>query len=163
MRITVLAVGGTFDKVYYDALSDYRIGEPQITEMLKRVQAGFDYAVEAVIGKDSLDMTDEDRQTLCARAAGDANRRIVVIHGTDTMVETARALESVRGKVIVVTGSMQPARFRDTDAHFNAGFAVAAVQLLGDGAYVAMNGRVFKPSEVVKNRAAGRFERASRT
>ena len=158
-KITVLATGGTFDKNYYDNLSDYRIGEPQVEEILQQARVGFEYTVEAIISKDSLDMTDEDRRTLCERVAKDSNQRIVITHGTDTMVETARALEAVRGKTIVITGAMQPARFRSTDANFNAGFALAAVQLLPAGVYIAMNGRILGPEEAVKNRAAGRFEK----
>lgn len=159
--IIILATGGTFDKNYYDALSDYRIGEPQIGALLEHARVVFDYRVEALIGKDSLDMTDDDRRLLRERVAGDPNRRFVITHGTDTMADTARALlagDAVAGKTVVLTGAATPARFRDSDAAFNAGFALAAVQLLAPGVYVAMNGTVFEGDRVVKNRNAGRFE-----
>ena len=162
--IIILATGGTFDKNYYDALSDYRIGEPQIGAMLERARVVFDYRVEAIIGKDSLDMNDDDRRLLRERIAGDAHRRFVITHGTDTMADTARALlagDAVAGKTVVLTGAATPARFSDSDAAFNAGFALAAVQLLAPGVYVAMNGTVFDGDSVVKNRDAGRFEERS--
>ena len=166
--IIILATGGTFDKNYYDALSDYRIGEPQIGALLEQARVVFDYRVEALIGKDSLDMTDDDRSLLRERVAGDPNRRFVITHGTDTMADTARALlagdagGAVAGKTVVLTGAATPARFRDSDAAFNAGFALAAVQLLAPGVYVAMNGTVFEGDRVVKNRDAGRFEERAR-
>lgn len=158
VKITVLATGGTFDKNYYDDLSDYRIGKPQVTEIMQQANVGFETAVEAIIGKDSLDMTDEDRRLLCERVAKDPNARVVITHGTDTMVETAQALKSIKDKTVVITGAMQPARFRNTDAHFNAGFAFAAVQLLPAGVYIAMNGLILDPEEAVKNRTEACFE-----
>ena len=157
-KIIILAVGGTFDKVYYDALSDYRIGDPQASRILRQAAVGFDYSVEALVRKDSLDMNDEDRRRIRERVETDEHARFVITHGTDTMVETARALGRPPGKTVVLTGAMQPARFRETDADFNLGFALGAVRTLPPGVYVAMQGRVFDPVEVVKNRKAGRFE-----
>ncbi len=159
MKIIILSTGGTFDKIYYDALSNYRIGEPQVGAMLEQARVAFDYEVEAVIGKDSLDMTDDDRQRLRERIQGDEHRHFVVTHGTDTMADTARVLCGLSGKTIVLTGAASPARFRDSDAAFNAGFALAAVQLLSPGVYVAMNGTVFEAGKVGKNRDTGRFEK----
>ena len=159
MEIIVLATGGTFDKVYCDALSDYQIGKPQIIEILQQSGVNFDYQVEEMIGKDSLDMTDDDRKMIYERIKGDNHSHFVIIHGTDTMTDTARCLSSIENKIIVLTGAMQPARFRDSDAQFNAGFAFSAVQLLSPGTYIAMNGQVFDPNKTVKNRTAGSFER----
>ena len=162
-KIIILAVGGTFDKVYYDALSDYRIGDPQAPSILERAGVAFDYAVESLVHKDSLDMTDDDRRQIKERVEAVENRRVVITHGTDTMAETARALEKPAApaeKTVVLTGAMQPARFRETDADFNLGFALGAVLVLDPGVYLAMNGRIFKPDEAVKNREAGRFEEA---
>ena len=158
MKIIFLATGGTFDKVYYDALSDYRIGDPQVSSILEQAKVTPDYQVEAIIGKDSLDLNDADRIVLRERIAKDSNTHFVVIHGTDTMVETARALQGIDGKTIVLTGAMQPARFKNSDAEFNTGFALAAVQLLKPGAYIVMNGEVFIADKVRKNRDKGRFE-----
>ena len=158
MKIIFLATGGTFDKVYYDALSDYRIGNPQVHSILKQAAVTVDYQVEAIIGKDSLDLNDADRVALRSRIENDANTRFVIIHGTDTMVETARALQGIDNKTIVLTGAMQPARFKNSDAEFNAGFALAAAQLLTSGVYIAMNGEIFTADKARKNRDKGCFE-----
>ena len=158
MKIIFLATGGTFDKVYYDALSDYRIGDPQVSSILEQAKVALDYQVEAIIGKDSLDLNDADRVVLRERIAKDANTYFVVIHGTDTMVETARTLQGIAGKTIVLTGAMQPARFKNSDAEFNTGFALAAVQLLKPGVYIVMNGELFTADKVRKNRDKGCFE-----
>jgi len=158
MKIIFLATGGTFDKVYYDALSDYRIGDPQVVSILEQAKVALDYRVEAIISKDSLDLNDADRAILRERIAKDANTRFVVVHGTDTMVETARALQGIDAKTIVLTGAMQPARFKNSDAEFNTGFALASVQLLQPGVYIVMNGEIFTADKVCKNRDKGRFE-----
>ena len=158
MKIVFLATGGTFDKVYYDALSDYRIGDPQVSSILEQAKVALDYQVEAIISKDSLDLNDDDRIVLSERIAKDANTHFVVVHGTDTMAETARTLQGIEGKTIVLTGAMQPARFKNSDAEFNTGFALAAVQLLKPGVYIAMNGEIFIADKVRKDRDKGCFE-----
>ena len=158
MEVIFLATGGTFDKVYYDALSDYRIGDPQASAILKQAAVSVDYRVETIIGKDSLDINDADRAALRVRIESLENTHFVIIHGTDTMVETARSLLDISNKTIVLTGAMQPARFKNSDAEFNTGFALAAVQLLKAGVYIAMNGKVFTVDKVRKNRDKGRFE-----
>jgi len=158
MKIIFLATGGTFDKLYYDALSDYQIGDPQVPAILRQAAVSVDYQVDTIIGKDSLDINNADRAALRSRINNDTNTHFVVIHGTDTMPETARSLQGINDKTIVLTGAMQPARFKDSDAEFNVGFAVAAVQLLKPGVYIAMNGRVFAADKVRKNRDQGCFE-----
>lgn len=158
MKVIFLATGGTFDKVYYDALSDYKIGDPQVLPILEQAAVAEDYQVEAIIGKDSLDINDADRTILRERIENDANKHFVVIHGTDTMAKTAGFLQGIKGKTIVLTGAMQPARFKNSDAEFNAGFALAAVQLLKSGVYIAMNGKIFSADKVRKNRDKGCFE-----
>ena len=158
MKVIFLATGGTFDKVYYDALSDYRIGDPQVNGILKQAGVSVDYQVETIITKDSLDIDDSDRTALRARIENDANTHFVVIHGTDTMIESGRYLSGMNDKTIVLTGAMQPARFKNSDAEFNIGFALAAVQLLKSGVYIAMNAKVFAVDKVRKNRDKGCFE-----
>jgi L-asparaginase len=111
-----------------------------------------------VLRKDSLDITDADRAAIRAAIEQTATRHVLVTHGTDTMVETARALRGVTGKVIVLTGALNPARFQGSDAVFNIGCAVGAVQALDDGVWIAMNGRIWDPQHVRKNRDANRFE-----
>ena len=158
MFIKVFTTGGTIDKVYFDKLSEFQIGDPQIAEILAPVHPAFQWAVEAVLRKDSLDLTDTDRALLRERIAADPAERILVTHGTDTMRETARVLSGLPGKTVVLTGALAPARFKDSDAVFNVGFALACVQTLPAGVYLAMNGTVFDPFRVRKNRAANTFE-----
>ncbi len=158
MKIKIIAVGGTIDKVYFDRKSEYQVGKPEITDILEEGNIGFEYACESILRKDSLELTEDDRQLILDKVRSDENQRILLTHGTDTMVETAGKLKGIPGKVIVLTGAMSPARFKSSDAPFNIGFAVAAIQLLPPGVYIAMNGQVFDPDNVVKNRAMNRFE-----
>jgi L-asparaginase len=111
--------------------------------------------------KDSLEMTDEDRTGIRATCVEADEDRIVITHGTDTMTKTAEALVGIAGKSIVLTGSLAPARFRESDAVFNIGFALAAVQAKAPGVYLAMNGRIFEAGKVVKNLKTRRFEKTS--
>ena len=161
MKIKILTTGGTIDKVYFDAKSEYEVGPPQIVEILREAHVTREYAIESVLSKDSLDMTDDDRQALRRRVAADpcADRHY---HGTDTMIQTALSLRSIPEKTIVLTGSMQPARFKVTDAVFNIGTAIGAVQSLPPGVYLAMNGHVFDPARVRKNVEENRFEEIDR-
>lgn len=158
MKIKIFTTGGTIDKVYFDRKSEYQIGDPQAGCVLKRANVVIDYQVESLMRKDSLDMTDDDRTKICKRLAIEPAHRIVITHGTDTMIETGKALRSVGGKTIVLTGSMYPAEFRDSDAVFNIGCAIAAVQLLSTGVYIAINGRLFDPMRCRKNVPENRFE-----
>jgi len=158
MKIKFFATGGTIDKVYFDAKSEFQVGPPQVSELLSDANVGFEYEIESVLRKDSLDMTDADRALIRERIAADAASHIVVTHGTDTMIQTALALRGIPGKTIVLTGSMQPALLRVTDAWFNLGTAVMAAQTMAPGVYIAMNGRVFNPETSRKNVAAHRFE-----
>jgi len=157
-RIKFFSVGGTIDKVYFDQKSEYQVGEPKIGEILAEANVTVPFESESVLRKDSLDMNDEDRGIVCERIRKDPARFIVVTHGTDTMIETAKRLEEITGKVIVLTGSMAPASFKSTDADFNIGCAVSAVQSLSEGVYIVMNGRIFTPRAVWKNVPMNRFE-----
>jgi L-asparaginase len=160
MKIKFFTTGGTIDKVYFDAKSEYAVGPPQVEEVLKEANVAFDYEIESILRKDSLDMTEQDRQLVRQRVESEASPLIIVTHGTDTMIETAKALAGIPGKTIVLTGSMQPARFRLSDAGFNIGCAIAAVQSLAAGVYVVMNGRVLDPRKSRKNIKKNCFENA---
>jgi L-asparaginase len=160
MRIHVLTTGGTIDKVYFDAKSEFQVGPPMIAEVLKEAQVTAEVTIEPVLAKDSLELSDADRGLIRERVVASGVDRILITHGTDTMVETARSLAGIPGKTIVLTGSMQPARFRNTDAVFNVGFALGVVQILPPGVYLAINGRVFDAARVRKNRDRLRFEEA---
>jgi L-asparaginase len=157
-HLTIVATGGTIDKIYFDDKSNYQIGAPQIGEILTQLGVAFTFDVIALMRKDSLHMDDADRDLIRRTIQGVQHRHILVTHGTDTMVETARVLADIAGKTIVLTGALNPARFQGSDAVFNIGCAVGAIQALPDGVYIAMNGRVWDPARVRKNRDANRFE-----
>ena len=156
--IDIFTTGGTIDKIYFDAKSDYEIGDPQIAELLKDANLTLDYRVTSLLRKDSLDMTDDDRQKVRDAVEASASPGIVVTHGTDTMVETGMRLQGIDGKTIVLTGAMQPARFRFTDAIFNVASAITAAQTLPPGVYIALNGRIFNPLTSRKNVELNCFE-----
>lgn len=158
MKLKIITTGGTIDKIYFDAQSEYQVGEPQIGELLKEANVSVAHDIVSLMRKDSLDLTDADRRVIRKAVASAAERHVIVTHGTDTMIETARVLKGIPGKVIVLTGALQPAKFRFTDAVFNIACAVMAVQLLPDGVYLAMNGRIFDPDRTRKNRRLNRFE-----
>lgn len=158
MKLKIFTTGGTIDKVYFDDLSNYEVGDPQVLEILKEANVDFEYELQEVVRKDSIYMTDDDRQLLRRLIQADHNRLILITHGTDSMADTAAHLTDLGDKVIVLTGALTPARFRRTDAAFNVGCAVGAIQALQPGVYIAMNGRIFPAGTVRKNRAKGCFE-----
>jgi L-asparaginase len=159
-QLCIVTTGGTIDKIYFDDKSDYQIGDPQIGRILEELGVTFRFSVIPILRKDSLHITEDDRalvkQTILAQPA----KHVLVTHGTDSMVETGRVLADIRDKTIVMTGALNPARFRGSDAEFNIGTAVGAVQCLPPGVYIAMNGRIWDPAKVRKNVAANRFEAA---
>jgi L-asparaginase len=159
-ELLIVTTGGTIDKVYFDDKSDYQVGEPQIGRILQDLGVAFRFSVIPLLRKDSLHINAEDRELLRAAIAAQPARHVLVTHGTDTMVETAKVLASIADKTIVLTGALNPAGFRGSDAEFNIGTAVGAVQSLPAGVYIAMNGRVWDPGKVRKNVAANRFEPA---
>ncbi len=158
MTLQVFTTGGTIDKVYFDANSEFQVGDSAISEIFREANVSVTYHVESLMRKDSLDITDADRQLIVEAVRKSTAERILITHGTDTMPQTAAALKAITGKTIVLTGAMQPARLRFTDAIFNIGFAAAVIQTLLPGVYIAMNGQVFEAGKVRKNRQAGRFE-----
>ncbi|XKH01976.1 asparaginase [Marinobacter nauticus] len=158
--IQIFTTGGTIDKVYFDANSQFEIGDSLLRELLAEANIQEGYQLAELMRKDSLELTDEDRQSIEAAVRESDARRILITHGTDTMALTAEQLRQVTGRTIVLTGAMQPARMRRTDAVFNLGFAWAALQLLPPGVYIAMNGEVFEAGKVRKNLQAQKFEAA---
>jgi len=158
MFIRFVTTGGTIDKIYFDALSRFEVGDSPVNTILGEGLVKFDYDVVSMFRKDSLELTDEDREELRRFIATDDAAHYVITHGTDTMVESAQALRSFPDKRIVLTGSLSPARFKTTDAVFNIAMAVAAVQLVEPGVYLAMSGQIFTADNVRKNREENRFE-----
>ena len=157
-HLTIVTTGGTIDKVYFDDKSEYQIGAPSIGDILTQLGVAFSFELIPILRKDSLHITVDDRELIRRTVAQQPHRHVLVTHGTDTMVETALVLTQIPQRVIVLTGALNPARFQGSDAVFNIGCAVGALQSLPDGVYVAMNGRIWDPRSVRKNRAANRFE-----
>jgi L-asparaginase len=157
-KLLIITTGGTIDKIYFDDKSDYQIGEPQISQILHAMHVAFEFEVSSLMRKDSLHIDDKDRQLILDMVSASEVRHILITHGTDSMVETATVLQKVPDKTIVLTGALNPARFRDSDAIFNIGCAVGAAQTLPPGVFIAMNGKVWDPAHVRKNRFENRFE-----
>ncbi len=160
--IRLLITGGTFDKEYDELTGRLYFKDTHVREMLRLGRCRLDVSVRTVMMVDSLEMADADRQAILANCRQAPESRIVVTHGTDTMVETARVLASgAAGKTIVLTGAMVPYAFGSSDGLFNLGSALSFVQVLPPGVYIAMNGRCFSWDRVRKNPALGVFEEVS--
>jgi L-asparaginase len=158
MHIEIITTGGTIDKVYFDAKGGYEVGPPMVEQILSRARAGVPIIVTQLLRKDSLQMTDADRAAIADAVSRSKCARIIVTHGTDTMVATALALGKLSDKTVVLTGALEPGRFTDSDAPFNLGMAVAAVQTLVPGVYIVANGQIFNPQRVRKNLEMNQFE-----
>jgi L-asparaginase len=157
-KILILTTGGTIDKVYFDAKSTYEVGPPNVETVLKELDLAVDYSVCSLLRKDSLEITDADREIILQAVIHADENHILITHGTDTMVQTANYLARPHGKTIVLTGALAPALFKTTDAVFNIGCALAAVQLVSPGVYIAMNGGIFPHDRVKKNLQKNKFE-----
>jgi len=159
--ILIITTGGTIDKVYFDQLSDYQVGDSIVDKLLHEAHVTQPYQILPLMQKDSLELTDADRSNIRQAVADSDSSRIIITHGTDTMTETAACLENLPGKTIVLTGALAPARFAMSDATLNVGMALATVQTQTPGVYIAMNGTVFPAKTAVKNRKLNRFENKS--
>jgi len=158
-RIRIFITGGTFDKEYNELTGELYFKDSHLPEMLKLGRSNLDLEVRTLMMIDSLQMTDDDRQIILQQCRKVPESRIVITHGTDTMVRTAEMLaQDVTGKTIVLTGAMIPYKFGSSDGLFNLGSALAFAQTLPPGVYVAMNGRYFPWNRVRKNRQTGMFE-----
>ncbi len=159
MAIKLLITGGTIDKQYNELNGELIFTQSSVEDMLAQGRAKLDIAYETVMLKDSLDMDDNDRQRILTSCLTCDESKIVITHGTDTMVETSQVLAAeIKDKTIVLLGAMIPYQFKKSDALFNLGCAIAAVQTLDCGIYITMNGKVSKYDEVFKNKEAGEFQ-----
>ena len=160
--IRIFVTGGTFDKEYNELTGALAFKETHLPEMLRLGRSRVDVAVRTLMMIDSREMTDSDRALVVEECRDAAESRILITHGTDTMVETAAALAAAlpqaSGKTIVLTGAMIPYAFGSSDGLFNLGSALSFVQALPPGVYLAMNGRCFEWDRVRKNRETGIFE-----
>ncbi|GGC95325.1 asparaginase domain-containing protein [Undibacterium terreum] len=158
MTLRIIATGGTFDKHYDELAGKLTFGASHLPAVLNRARLTLPVELEVRPLMDSLDMTDVDRQQILQSCQQAPEKAIVIIHGTDTMRETAEVLGAAKlDKVVVFTGAMIPYEIANSDALFNLGFAAGVAQLLAPGVYVAMNGQVFAWDNVQKNRSAGVF------
>jgi L-asparaginase len=157
VKIQIFCVGGTIDKIYFDAKSRYEVGPPNISEIIEDLHLNPEFTVASLMQKDSLEMSDEDRETVQQAVKACHADKIIITHGTDTMVATASALAEIPEKTIVLTGALQPALFKNSDAMFNIGSAITAVQTLKPGVYLTMNGQVFAHDRVRKDVEQNRF------
>lgn len=162
MKITFIQTGGSIDKDYPRSTMGYafEITEPAVKRILEKLDPTFEYEIIPFIQKDSLDLTDDDREGILNTCKTISTRHIIITHGTDTMMETARYLSTIQDKVIILTGSFKPERFTISDAPVNIGVAIGAVQTLKTGVYIVMNGEIFKWNEVIRNPETGRFHGA---
>jgi L-asparaginase len=158
--ILVLTTGGTIDKQYFDALSEYQVGDSAVGKLLSVARVTHPHHIVEILRKDSLDFTEENRARIVEQVRQSVFRRIVITHGTDTMTLTAKALAVLSDKTIVLTGALTPARFAESDAAFNLGMAFATAQTAPPGVYITINGSVFRGEEVVKDREHQRFTAA---
>jgi len=159
MKIIFIQTGGTIDKDYPKAEKGYafEIREPAVKRILQKANPNFDYEIIPLLRKDSLDITQEDRNKISQTCQKTTNNRIIITHGTDTIIETARKLSSIKNKTIILTGAMKPEKFTDSDAQFNVGTAIGAMNILSNGVYIAMNGRIYPWNKVRRNPRTGQF------
>ncbi len=159
MTIKLLITGGTIDKQYDELNGELIFTQSGVEDMLAQGRAKLDISPETVMLKDSLDMDDNDRQQILKSCVACDESQIVITHGTDTMVETSQVLAAeIKDKTIVLLGAMVPYQFKQSDALFNLGCAIAAVQTLANGVYITMNGKIFNYDEVIKNKELGEFQ-----
>jgi L-asparaginase len=159
MKILFIQTGGTIDKDYPKQVKGYafEISEPAVRQILDRVNPVFEYEIITLLRKDSLDLTVKDKKKIfeeCEKADTD---KIIITHGTDTMIETAVFLSEIKNKTIVITGAFKPEKFTGSDADFNVGTAVGAVNGLKSGIYIAMNGNIYRYDEVKRDKETGKF------
>jgi len=158
-NIRILITGGTIDKEYDPLTGELTFPKSHLSNMLNQVRCKARFVLEEIMLKDSLEMRDKDREEILKKCAHCPENRVVVTHGTDTMVETARFLgKNVKGKAVVLVGAMIPYAFGASDALFNLGCAFSAVQAMQPGVYITMNGKIFLWNNVRKNKESGDFE-----
>lgn len=161
MKILFLQTGGTIDKDYPAGIDhhgySFIITTPAYKRILKQVNPSFEYETKTIMQKDSLDITDEDRSLILRVCQNSATNKIIITHGTDTMIQTAEVLSQLKDKTIVITGAMSPELFKNSDADFNLGTAVGVVSVLESGIYIAMNGQIMKWNEAAFNSNTGQF------
>lgn len=160
MKIIFIQTGGTIDKDYPHTTKGwaFEFGEPATTRVLEKLNPSFEYEILTAFQKDSLEITDEDRKKLADLVTTQSADKIIVTHGTDTMIETATYLsETIKNKLVIITGAMRPEQFSNSDAPINIGCAIAAANLLQEGIYIAMHGAVKSHNEIKRDLETGKY------
>jgi L-asparaginase len=159
MKILFIQTGGTIDKDYPKITKGYafEINEPAVKRILEKVKPEFDYEILTLMKKDSLEITDIDRENILECCINSKTDKIIITHGTDTIIETAKYLSKIKSKLIILTGAVKPERFKDSDAEFNLGTAIGAVNLLNNGVFIAMNGNVISLGKAKRDELTGKF------
>lgn len=159
MKVLLIQTGGTIDKDYPRVIKGYafEIGKPAVERILEKINPNFTFEIAPLLQKDSTEITKKDREKIFQYCKDSEAKKILITHGTDTMIETAEKLSSISGKVIVITGAMRPEMFSNSDAMFNVGSAMGALNVIEEGVYIAMNGRVYKWNECARDIKTGQF------
>ncbi|HNP08730.1 MAG TPA: asparaginase domain-containing protein [Cyclobacteriaceae bacterium] len=160
MKIIFIQTGGTIDKDYPHTTKGwaFEFGEPATTRVLEKLNPSFEYEILTAFQKDSLEITDADRRKLAVLINEQSVDKIIITHGSDTMMETASYLsDQVKNKLIIITGAMRPEQFSNSDAPINIGCAIAAANLLDEGTYIAMHGVVKPFNEIKRNLDTGKY------
>lgn len=153
MKILFIQTGGTIDKDYPKTKNGYafEIAEPAVKRILAKQNISFEYEICSLMRKDSLDISDEERKLIVTFCAQTNYTKIIITHGTDTMIETAKALSKIKNKTIIITGSFRPERFTNSDADFNLGTAIGAINIMGEGTYIAICGLIFNAKKIARS------------
>lgn len=159
MKITFIQTGGTIDKDYPKQVKGwaFEIAEAAVGRILEKLNPSFEYEIIMAFRKDSMMITDEDRTNLLVMIKNLENDKVIVTHGTDTLIETAKFLKAIQNKTIILTGAMKPERFYDSDAPINIGVAIGAVSTLKPGVYIAMHGIIAKTGNIKRNLENGKY------
>lgn len=159
MKIKFIQTGGTIDKDYPKIKGGYafEISEPAVRRILEKLNPAFEYEIVSILKKDSSDITGEDRKKILEACKNSSSSKIIITHGTDTMLETAKVLSVIKDKAIIITGAMKPERFSDSDATINVGAAIGAINVLENGIYIAMNGRILRWDKCKRDMKTGQF------
>ena len=159
MQILFIQTGGSIDKDYPKTVKGYNfeISEPSVNRILKKINPAFEYTISPFLKKDSCDITNNDRIKLLAFCKKSKSDKIIITHGTDTIIETAEILSAIKNKSIILTGAFKPEKFKDSDADFNIGTAIGGINIIPNGVYIAMNGRIFRYDKVKRNLKTGQF------
>ena len=159
MKITFIQTGGTIDKDYPKTTKGYafEISDPAVKRILEKLNPDFEYDIISALKKDSLDITEDDRKKILEACKKTNSKNIVLTHGTDTMLETAKVLSEIKDKIIIITGSMRPERFSNSDAPINIGMAIGAINVLSSGIYIAMHGKILRWDKCKRDMKTGQF------